>query len=110
MKQDRYQKKTQGAKPPQKIGDVLTDLMARRGYAQVKSNEDCHQAWQQVVGKLGKFTRAGDIKRGVLHVVVSNSVMMQELTFRKAEIVAAMDRALPQHQIRDLRFKVGKIQ
>ena len=94
---------------PQKIGDVVSDLLARRGYAQVEAQEECNRAWDRVVGKLGKFSRATEVKRGVLQVIVTNSVVMQELTFRKPELIATMSAELPNHQIKDLRFRVGVI-
>lgn len=94
---------------PRKLGNILADLMAQRGYAQVAANEECNEAWKKVVGSLEKFTRATEVKRGVLQVLVSNSVMMQELTFRKPELLAAMTEALPTHNIKDLRFRVGSI-
>ena len=94
---------------PQKIRDVITDLMARRGYAQVEAHEECREAWQKVVGDLKRFSRATEVKRGVLYVMVSNSVVMQELTFRKQELVDAMATALPDHRISDIRFRVGAV-
>ena len=94
---------------PQRIGDVLTDLLARRGYGQITSQEDCQAAWRVAVGDLAEFSLATVVKRGVLQVVVGNSVVMQELTFRKPELVARMASALPKHRIKDMRFKVGKI-
>lgn len=105
-KQDQKNKKP-GA--PKKIGDVLTDLLAQRGYAQVASQEELQQGWSSAVGSLQKFTRAIEVKRGTLHVVVSNSVVMQELTFRKQDLVRLMAEALPDHNIKELRYKVGTI-
>lgn len=100
-------KKPPQKRDPQKIGEVLTDLLARRGYAQISAHEECQEAWQSVVGSMEKFSRATEVKRGVLQVVVSNSLVMQELTFRKPELIAAMAKALPTHKIKDVRFRVG---
>ena len=94
---------------PQKLSNVLAQLMAQRGYAQIGANEECKETWKSVVGKLEKFSRATEVKRGVLYVIVSNSVVMQELTFRKSELVAAMADALPNYKIKDLRFRIGSI-
>lgn len=94
---------------PRKLNNLLADLMAQRGYAQVAASEECNDAWGKVVGALKKFTRATEVKRGVLQVLVSNSVVMQELTFRKPELLTAMNEALPTHKIKDLRFRVGSI-
>lgn len=94
---------------PQRIGDVITDLLARRGYTQLAASEECREAWRSAVGKLEAFSRAGEVKRGVLQVVVANSVVMQELTFRKKELLATIAAALPHHQVTDIRFRVGSI-
>ena len=106
MSKDKQPQKRRG---PQKIGDVITDLMARRGYAQEAAHEECRRAWQETAGNLQKFSRATEVRRGVLQVLVSNSVVMQELTFRKQELVDAMALALPNHRIRDIRFRVGAV-
>lgn len=102
-------KENQKPKGPKKIGDVLTDLLAQRGYAQVASQEELQQGWSNTVGNLKKFTRAVEVKRGTLHVIVSNSVVMQELTFRKQELVGLMAEALPDHKIKEIRYRVGSV-
>ena len=94
---------------PQRLREVLSQLMAQRGYAQLGANEETQAAWRSVVGSMEKFTRATEVKRGVLQVIVSNSVVMQELTFRKSELLQAMVAALPNHKIKNLRFRVGSI-
>lgn len=104
-----YRRKADDARGPQKIGDLLPDLLARRGYAQIAVHEECQQAWSRAVGELDQVSRAIDVKRGVLQVVVSNSVVMQELTFRKSDLISTLAKALPKHKINDLRFRVGKI-
>ena len=94
---------------PRKIADVLTDLFAQRGYAQIKAVDDCQEAWAHIVGDLKSCSHAGEVKRGVLQVMVSNSVIMQELTFRQEELVTELQRMLPQHRIKSLRFRVGSV-
>jgi len=44
-----------------------------------------------------------------LQVIVSNSVVMQELTIRKTELLTAIVAELPDYKIKDLRFRVGSI-
>ncbi len=96
-------------KDPRKIADVLTDLFAQRGYAQIKAVDDCQEAWAHVVGDLKSVSHAGEVKQGALQVIVSNSVIMQELTFRQEELVTKLQRMLPQHRITSLRFRVGSV-
>lgn len=100
---------TQSPRGPQKIGDVLTDLLAQRGYAQVAAHEALQQGWSQVVGKLDKFTRVTEVRRGTLYVMVTNSVVMQELTFRKQQLTQAMATELPEYKINAIRFRVGSV-
>ena len=93
---------------PQPIADILSDLLARRGYARVQANEAQQAAWSQVVPLAWRqFTRVGGLKRGVLEVFVSNSAMIQELTYQKATLLQNLAIQLPQEKLKDLRFRVG---
>jgi hypothetical protein len=41
----------------------------------------------------------------VLSVFVDDATLMQELTFRKRKLVEELAQRLPDHRIRDVRFK-----
>jgi len=93
------------AKP---IGDVLSRLLARRGYAQVQQSTDLQAAVSHAVGKtLAKHCRPGKLSRGVLEIHVRNSSVLQELTFQKKYVLGKLTRA--EEKIRDLKFRVGQI-
>lgn len=93
---------------PQPIGDVLSKLMARRGYARVQSAGALGEAWRQAAGeKIAARTRATVVRRGVLEVLVANSTLAQELGFQKRAMVERLADLLPDEQIRDVRFRVG---
>ena len=95
---------------PQKIGNILADLLARRGFGRVQSTEAYEQAWRQAAGPLaGPYTRIGALRRGTLEVVVLNSTLVQELTYQKAALLKALNQLLPEQGIRDLRFRLGAI-
>jgi predicted nucleic acid-binding Zn ribbon protein len=96
---------------PQRIADILSELMARRGYARVQSAEAFDEAWQQAAGALvAQHTRVGSLKRGTLEVIVTNSVLIQELGFQKAGILRTLNQLLPDQGIKNLRFRLGAIQ
>lgn len=98
-------------KKPRQIADILSELVARRGYARVQATANYAEAWRDAAGDmLCKFTRPGNIKRGVLEVTVANSILVQELTFQKPAILQRLASLLPQEQIRDLRCRVGKVE
>ena len=85
--------------------------MARRGYARVESASAFEEAWLRAAGRqLGGQSRAGMVRRGTLEVTVGNSAALQELTFRKKQILAELSRLLPDEKIRDLRFRIGDMQ
>ena len=107
---DDYRRKQVRIRPPQKMGDVLSQLLAKRGYAQVQTVAACEAAWQQAAGvRFGKDSRPGNVRRGVLEVLVRNSAVLQELTFMKAQLIKQLTVLAPEQKVRDVKFKVGTI-
>ena len=95
---------------PKRMGAVVNELMARRGYAQLQSSAECADAWQAAAGSsLGAHTVAGNIRRGVLEVFARNSAVVQELTFRKKQLIAELTKRAPDAKIRDVRFRIGPV-
>jgi predicted nucleic acid-binding Zn ribbon protein len=98
------------ARGPQPIGNVLSELMARQGYARVQSTEALERAWREAAGPLAaKYTRVGKICRGTLEVVVANSTLIQELGFQKEGLLATLAELLPDEQIKNVRFRAGSL-
>ena len=98
------------ARGPQRIGDVLCELMARRGYARVQSTDRFEAAWREAAGPLiAGYTQPGAVRRGTLEVIVANSTLMQELTFQKPQLLKTLGKLLPDEQIKGLRFRIGAI-
>lgn len=95
---------------PKKIADVLSELITRRGYGRLQASSLLASAWAQAAGELlARYSRVGQIKRGVLEVYVANSTLVQELTFQKQGILNELARTLPDERITDLRCRVGPI-
>jgi hypothetical protein len=59
--------------------------------------------------KIARDTCPGNVKRGVLEVLVRNSSISSELAFLKSKIIKTLTKLAPEQQIRDLRFRVGTI-
>lgn len=109
--QDDFRRRQVRIPPPKSMGNVLSQLLAKRGYAQVQAAASCEAAWRQAVGeKIAASTRSGNVRRGVLEVVVRNSAVLQELAFVKAGVVKKLAQLIPEHQIRDVRFRIGTIE
>jgi hypothetical protein len=98
------------AQRPKKIGDVVAQLIAQRGYGRIEANEELAAAWASAAGEsLAAASRVGRLRRGQLEVWVANSTAMQEFGFQKQRILAELTRTMPTANIRGLRFHVGQI-
>lgn len=94
-------------KYPKKIGSLLSQLMSRRGYAQIFASDALQAALEAEVGlSLASSVRVGKVRGGVLQIFASDSVTLQELTFRKRSILKRIQADLPENKINDLRFRV----
>jgi hypothetical protein len=98
------------ARKPKNIRDVVAKLVTLRGYGRFQSDANLAAAWEAAAGSgLARYSRAGQIRRGKLEVTVTNSTIMQELSFQKQSILAELSRQLPGARISDIRFRMGKI-
>jgi predicted nucleic acid-binding Zn ribbon protein len=105
---DDFRRKQVRIPPPKPMREVLSTLLAKRGYAQVQTAASCEAAWRQAVGEsVANDTRPGNVRRGVLEVLVRNSAVLQGLAFEKAKIVKTLTKLIPEQRIRDVRFRVG---
>ncbi len=96
---------------PKMIGDVVSELMARRGFGRLQSAEGYEAAWREAAGPLAaKYTRVGLLRRGTLEVIVANSVLVQELGFQKGGLLKSLSELLPGQGITNLRFRLGAIE
>ena len=95
---------------PRKIGDVLAQLLARRGYARQQSSAALDEHWREAAGgQLAAVTRVGALRRGTLEVLVSNNLLAQELGFQKDELIARLQKLSPESNINKLRFRIGSV-
>jgi predicted nucleic acid-binding Zn ribbon protein len=95
---------------PKSVADILAQLVQKKGYAQVRAARAGAEAWKAAAGnQFAAVTEIGQLRRGVLEVTAANSLVVQELTFEKQRLLAAMQQALPDAGIKQLRFRVGQI-
>ncbi len=94
---------------PVPIGNIVADVLARRGLGRPQATIQLEEIWSEVVGDaIAPMTHCGKIHRQQLNVIVNNSTIMQELTFRKQEIIQKLNKKTPDHLIKDIRFRVGQ--
>ncbi|EMI55285.1 MULTISPECIES: DUF721 domain-containing protein [Rhodopirellula] len=95
-------------KSTRRIGTLISELMSRRGYASVATDNAMTESIAKSVGPaLADSIMVGKLSRGVLQVYAVDSVVMQELTFQKRRILKTLSKDHPQAKITDIRFKLG---
>ena len=102
------------ARRPKKLENVMAQLVQRRGYAQVRAASQRDEAWEAALKQLGNpvwaaSTQVVGLRRGVIHVLVGNSLAMQELTFEKERLLAKLQETLSDDDIKQIKFTVGTI-
>ena len=92
------------AKP---IGSVVRRLLASSGYAETQGAAQMLEQWQQAVGpELAKLSRPGNVARGILQIHVANSAVMQEVHFRKKQILSKLQKVATTGNITELKIRV----
>lgn len=96
---------------PRALSSVLSELFARRGFAQTEADQQWQQIWLDVAGPdVAGHSRVAGLRGGCLEIVVDSSVLVQELaTFRREKLLGAIRQRLPQSRLRSLRFRVGPL-
>ena len=95
----------QNSRQPERIGKILTRIMARQGFQRQISQGVLETAWGKMVDEtLAGKTRIGSLRRGTLEVFIRHKIFEQELSFRQAELVQALNAALGENKIKRLKF------
>ncbi len=98
-----------GPAGPELLGEVLSRLFTARGWGRRQERLRLEQAWATAAGpEAAVQTQVGALRRGVLEVLVANSVLLQELAhFHKRRLLEQLRQKLPGVTLTDLRFRLG---
>jgi hypothetical protein len=95
---------------PKKAADLIAQLMARKGWGQSTAVDELDIAWNLVATTAwSQQTQLGNVRKGVLEVIVANSALLHQLEFKKQSLVASLQQRLPQNKIKDIRFRIGNV-
>jgi predicted nucleic acid-binding Zn ribbon protein len=90
------------------MSQVLSDLLARRGYAQLAADEALRLAWIAAAGPdLAAQSTLLGLRRGTLEVLVSHSAWIQELAFQQPELIRRLNEL--GHSVRSVRGRTGRL-
>jgi predicted nucleic acid-binding Zn ribbon protein len=95
---------------PQRLGEVLSHLFVARGWGRRLERLQLEMAWAQAAGpSIAAATQLGNVRRGVMEVIVGNAALLQELAhFQKRSLLEAF-QARTANKIVDLRFRLGVV-
>jgi hypothetical protein len=94
---------------PQPLSVALAELIALRGFARVRSDDELRTAWKTIAGEeLAAQARPLQLARGVLTIAVSSAPLLNELaSFQSADLLARMKRQVPHLNIKSLKFRLN---
>lgn len=94
---------------PERIGSILTRLMARRGFQRQIFQEQLETVWAEIVGeKLAEQTRPGAVRRGTLEIFVSHSIFEQELSFMQPVLLQKLNAVIGENKIKRFKFTLAQ--
>ena len=98
---------------PELLGEILSRLFTARGWGRRQDRLRLEQAWADSMAGCGlapEQTRVNSLRRGVLEVLVDNSVLLQELAhFHKRRLLEQMRGRISGTTINDLRLRAGVV-
>ena len=99
-------------KGPEGLREILSRLFTARGWGRRQDRLHLERAWNETVGpEFAPQTRVGNLRRGVLEILVGNAVLLQELTqYHRRRLLEQLRRRLPNTPITDLPFRAGVIE
>ena len=97
------------ARDPLPLSVALSELIAIRGFARVRSDNELEVAWKQAAGvELAIRTRPQRISRGTLTISVENAPLLSELaSFQGPELLQRLKQQNPHLKITNLKFKLS---
>ena len=97
------------SRDPLPLSVALSELIAIRGFARVRSDRELEMAWKQVAGaELSTQTRPQRVSRGTLTIAVENAPLLNELaSFQGPELLQRIKQNYPHLKIQSLKFKLS---
>lgn len=97
------------ARDPLPLSIALGELIAIRGFARVRGDEELVTAWKRVAGpEVASQSKPLTISRGTLTIAVENPPLLSELaSFRNQELLQLLKQHYPHLKIKTLKFKLS---
>ena len=86
-----------------KIGDVIRKLMQNPKLANRLEKLDAIYAWEEIVGKpICNYITDQKIHKNILYIKLKSSVIRNELSYKKTEIINEINQKIGKNLINDI--------
>jgi len=93
------------------FGDVLGGIRLPKSVKDHLRGHEIWARWRDIVGpELARLTIPVELKQKVLEIQVAHQAWAQQLQFLKPSILAKIKGLCKTCEVKDLRFKVGKVE
>jgi predicted nucleic acid-binding Zn ribbon protein len=88
------------------LGDVLDELVETLGIRQKLREQNVFEFWDKAVGeRIAGVARPTRISKGTLFVSVQSGAWRNELSMRRAEILARLNEIVNEEIVKDIKFQ-----
>lgn len=88
-----------------KLSDIITEMMREDGTAKMLLEREAEGLWRQIMGPtVMNATSSVRVNKGVMYVGLTSSVVRNELYHMKGMIMSAINKAVGEEAVRDIRF------
>ena len=92
-------------KYPEQIGNIVERMLEQNGVTNLYDEQRLCYLWAETVEPgINRRTTRRFVEDGVLHVYLTSAVLKNELTFRRRELVEALNKAVGKDVIHDVVF------
>lgn len=93
--------------PNQKsLGEAIREFLKHYHLEEKISETRIAASWEKVMGKhIAQFTKRVSLKKGVLYVYLSSSVMRSELSMAREKIIKMINKEAGQKVVEDIVFR-----
>jgi len=97
------------SKSAEKVGGIIPQVLKNLGLDKKIEELRVIDCWEEIVGeRIARVTKAKEVRDGVLFVEVSTGAWLQELSFRRKQIVALIRKKFKSAGIKDIHFSLDK--
>lgn len=91
---------------PEKVGEAVRDIMSAPGIRRMEFEWMLFSKWKEIAGEaIAEASTPVDIRDGVLHLRVDNSVWRTELHYMKADLIDKLNKIAGQRLISNILFR-----